>query len=164
MPRSLFPIPVFILALLAVLTCLAPAQAFLGLFSGPEALTPKDGQVSLPTAGLTDGKARFYTVTAGKTDIRFFVVQSPDGKVRAAFDACDVCFPEGKGYRQEGANMVCVNCGRRFHVSLVGEVHGGCNPAPLAIAAHNGTAVIRLADIEAGARFFETGAAGSPRS
>jgi len=164
MSRSSRLLPLLALGLLAALALVVPARAFLGFSSGPQALTPKDGQVSVSTTDLADGKARFFTVAAGKTDIRFFVVQSPDGRVRAAFDACDVCFPEGKGYRQEGENMVCVNCGRRFHVSMVGEVHGGCNPAPLPITAADGTAVIRLADIEAGASFFQPGAAGSPRS
>jgi uncharacterized membrane protein len=156
--------PILAATLLAMLALVVPVRAFLGFSSGPEVLAPKDGQVSLPASGLADGKARFYAVTTGKAEIRFFVVQSPDGRIRAAFDACDVCFPEGKGYRQEGADMVCVNCGRHFHVSMVGDVRGGCNPAPLCLATGGGQVTIVLGDIEAGAAFFQPGPSGSPRS
>ena len=81
---------------------------------------------------INDGKAHHYQVKASDgTLVTFFVLQSMDGVIRAAVDACDVCYRSGKGYVQEGQNMVCQNCGRRFAAYRINEVKGGCNPAPL---------------------------------
>ena len=63
-----------------------------------------------------DGKAHFYSYDAGGTQVKYFVLKSSDGKVRAAFDACDVCFAQKKGYQQEGDEMVCGNCGQPLPV------------------------------------------------
>ena len=86
----------------------------------------------LPVALFADGKARFYRYDDGAgVTIQYFVLKSSDGVIRAAFDACDSCWPAGKGYRQEGDEMVCNNCRRRFPSVQVNVVKGGCNPAPL---------------------------------
>ncbi len=160
MPASRFKIDgfaavAFVLRILAALFSVAqPSQAFLGIFSDTAALTPDNGAVRFPAADLANGKAHFYAVQSGNKQIRIFAVKTTDGRIRTAFDACDVCFPEKKGYRQEGDFMVCANCGRRFHVSMVGEVHGGCNPAPLASSVEGNDVRIAMADIDAGARFF----------
>jgi uncharacterized membrane protein len=58
--------------------------------------------VSFPASLFEDGKARHFEHVDGKHTIRYFVLKSSDGIVRAAFDACDVCWPAGKGYYQEG--------------------------------------------------------------
>ena len=78
-----------------------------------------------------DNKARHYAYKGQDVTIKYFILKSSDGIIRAAFDACDVCWPAGKGYYQDGDSMVCRNCGRRFASVLVNEVQGGCNPAPL---------------------------------
>ena len=157
--------PMTALCLYLVLGLAVSAPAFLGFGSGPQTVTATDGRVTLPAADLADGKARHYVLNQGGTDIRFFLVKSPDGRIRAAFDACDVCYPENKGYKQDGEAMVCVNCGRRFHTSKVGEVHGGCNPAPLAVTVSGADVVIGLADLAAGTGYFTSGGVtGGPRS
>ena len=63
--------------------------------------------------------------------MKYFVLKSSDGTVRAAFDACDVCYAQKKGYQQEGDEMVCGNCGQRFPSAQINEVEGGCNPSPI---------------------------------
>ena len=112
------------------------------------------GQVAYPVSLFDDGQARHFDFKDGDTTIRYFVIKSADGVVRAAFDACDVCWPAGKGYYQEGDAMVCRNCGRKFASNLVNEVQGGCNPAPLKRAVDNGMLVIRPDDIRSGAGYF----------
>jgi uncharacterized membrane protein len=87
--------------------------------------------------------------------IDFFVLKSHDGVLRAAFDACDVCYRERQGYRQQGDEMICVNCGQRFSSDRINEVKGGCNPAPLARNLANGNLVINEQDLRLGARYFE---------
>jgi uncharacterized membrane protein len=110
--------------------------------------------VILPAALFDDAKARHYEYRSGEMRIRYFVLKSSDGVIRAAFDACDVCWPEGKGYYQEGDNMVCRNCGKRFASVLVNEVKGGCNPAPLERRVENGKVIIPVRAIEAGGAYF----------
>jgi uncharacterized membrane protein len=83
------------------------------------------------------------------TTISYFILKSTDGVIRAAFDACDVCWPEGKGYVQDGdRSMICRNCGRRFESVKVNEVQGGCNPAPLKRAIEGDQVVIRVDDLK----------------
>lgn len=148
---------VFFLVALAVaggFIATGQARAFLGLSSGDTAVKAENGAVAIPLTEVSDGKVHFFTMDEAGKKIRFFVVKSPDGQVRAAFDACDVCYPEKKGYRAEGDFVVCVNCGRRFHLNMVGEVRGGCNPAPLTRTVAGDKLVIQAADIAAGAGFF----------
>ena len=111
-------------------------------------------QVSLPVALFEDGKARHFQHVAGDLKIKYFVLKSADGVIRAAYDACDVCWPAGKGYYQEGDDMVCRNCGRRFASVLVNEVKGGCNPAPLNRKIENGKVIIAVEDILDGRQYF----------
>ncbi len=111
-------------------------------------------QVALPASLFADGKARHFEHVAGDFRIKYFVLKSSDGVIRAAFDACDVCWPAGKGYYQEGDSMVCRNCGRRFASVLVNEVKGGCNPAPLNRQVENGKVIIEVKDILDGRQYF----------
>jgi len=111
--------------------------------------------VTFPVSLFEDGQARHFEHVDGKHTIRYFVLKSSDGIIRAAFDACDVCWPAGKGYYQEGDSMVCRNCGRRFASVLVNEVKGGCNPAPLNRALDNGKLVIQVKDIMDGRQYFD---------
>lgn len=104
-----------------------------GASSGGGQLTPENGVLKIDLASVSDGMAHHFTVKADDgTLVRFFALKSKDGVVRAAMDACDVCYRAGKGYYQEGDFMVCRNCGQKFASNRINEVKGGCNPAPLA--------------------------------
>jgi uncharacterized membrane protein len=116
--------------------------------------------VAIPVATFDDGKARYFEHRHGDLTIRYFAVKSADGVIRAAFDACDVCWRAGKGYTQDGDYMVCRNCGMRFHSNRVNEVKGGCNPAPLERRVENGRLLIRVSDITAGKGYFDFGRKG----
>ncbi|MBM3187522.1 MAG: DUF2318 domain-containing protein [Chloroflexi bacterium] len=131
----------------------ASVAATLGHDPYPE-VAAEEGVVRLPVSALADGQARHYTYMNGDQPIEFFVLQSPDGTVRAAFNACDVCFPAKRGYVQDDDHMVCMNCGRRFPVDQIGLVQGGCNPAPLAGSVVADRLVIKVSDLVQGARFF----------
>lgn len=113
-----------------------------------------DGEIRIGVGNISDGKAHYYSYKGEGSIIKFFVVQSPDGVIRAAFDACDVCFHEKKGYSQGGDFMICNNCGMKFHSSRVNVVEGGCNPAPLKREKVGEQVVIKVADILPGKRFF----------
>jgi uncharacterized membrane protein len=117
-------------------------------------LAARDGVVSVPAAGLSAGKARFYSIRNGDQWIPFFVVQGADGVVRAALDACDICFESRQGFRQEGDVMVCNACGSRFPITQINVELGGCNPVGLKAVVQGDQVTIRLTDLEAGARYF----------
>lgn len=113
------------------------------------------GQITYPVKTFQDGEARFYQYKAGDgTTIKYFIIKSSDGVIRAAFDACDVCWPEGKGYEQKGDYMVCRNCGKRFASVKVNEIKGGCNPAPLTRQVIGDLTVIKVKDILEGRQYF----------
>jgi hypothetical protein len=114
----------------------------------------EDGVAYLPVADLVGEQANFYTYQAKGKTIPFFVMRSSDGVIRAAFDACDVCFSAKKGYHQEGDEMVCNNCGSRFPSVQINEVQGGCNPSPLDRTVQGDNLIIRVTDLEAGAKYF----------
>lgn len=125
-----------------------------GIFGQHKRVKATNGEVRLSVKNIDDGDAHYYVYDGGGPDIKFFVIKSSDGVVRAAFDACDVCFPAHKGYSQEGEFMICNNCGRRFHSSQINVVEGGCNPAPLHREIVGDSLVIKVDDILPGARFF----------
>jgi uncharacterized membrane protein len=110
---------------------------------------------TFPAGLFEDGQARHFEHSDGNLTIRYFILKSSDGIIRAAFDACDVCWPAGKGYFQDGDYMVCRNCGRKFASILVNEVKGGCNPAPLNRTIQDGTVTIQIKDIMDGKKYFD---------
>ena len=64
--------------------------------STPSAVVTKDA-VTYPVSLFADGKARHFSHKIDGLTIRYFVLKSADGVIRAAFDACDVCWPANKG-------------------------------------------------------------------
>jgi uncharacterized membrane protein len=111
--------------------------------------------VTYPAAMFDNGKARHFEYkTSDGVRVRYFVMKSSDGVIRAALDACVVCWREGKGYVQDGDVMICKNCGKRFPSVKINEVTGGCNPVPLNRKVENGNVVIKAAGLEEGKKFF----------
>ena len=107
--------------------------------------------VKIPLSEISN-QAEWYE----QGEINYFVVKAQDGSIKAAFDACDVC-GGSKGYRQEGNDMVCNNCGRHFNINQLGEKNiygGGCWPGHLQSEIQGDFLVIREADINKGGYRF----------
>lgn len=120
-----------------------------------EKVKAQNGSVSIPLSAVADGKAHFYRFTDGGKNLDFFVVKGSDGAVRTAFDACDVCFREKKGYEQQGEVMICKNCNKKFAIDRIGpHAIGGCNPSYLPNSQAGGKVAISVADLKGGVRFF----------
>ncbi len=154
--------------LLLVVLAAAGVYSYFYHIPGGEALAAAPAQeakmgaaasaVTYPVTTFADGKAhQFKYKTSDGQTIRYFVLKSSDGVVRAAFDACDVCWPQNKGYYQDGDFMVCKNCGRRFQSTKVNVITGGCNPSALERTIQDGKVVIQVKHIEDGKRFFPRG-------
>ncbi len=141
---SIISTAIFLASLLLVFN----AYSFSLLGSKFKTLEPENGVLSIPIADISDGEAHYFKAKS-KNDIMvtFFVIKSSDGVIRAAIDACDVCFRSGKGYEKEGDYMVCTNCGKKFASNRINEVKGGCNPAPLKRKINGENLVISMKDI-----------------
>jgi uncharacterized membrane protein len=151
-------IPVMITVAFLVLV-LTGALLFLNRSESPTVAVSKHSEeigshITYPVSMFDNGSARYFQYKDDPINIRYFILKSSDGVIRAAFDACDVCWPSGKGYYQDGDFMVCENCGQRFSSVLINEVRGGCNPEPLARIVSGDNLIIRVEDILYGRKYF----------
>jgi uncharacterized membrane protein len=123
-----------------------------------ENVAAKDGLVVVNVSAVAPSSARHYRYRDGKTSIRFFLVRDEQNTVRAAIDACEACWREGKGYVPEstpkGTMMLCLNCGRRFPLSRIGIASGGCNPHPLKFSLEGDAVNITVQDLLLEAKYF----------
>ena len=152
MPLLVAALGVVLIVGAAIFYVFQPGVEITATASAP--IASNNTSVSFPISLFDDGKARHFEHVDGNMTIRYFILKSSDGVIRAAFDACDVCWPAGKGYYQDGDVMVCRNCGRRFASVLVNEVQGGCNPAPLNRSLENDKLIIQIKDIQQGRQYF----------
>lgn len=113
-----------------------------------------DGEIRLAVSGVSDGKVHFYTYKKSGKNINFIVRTDGSGNLSTHFDACYTCYRKKKGYRQEGTDLVCNECGLKFRLADEKWLHEGCSPVPLASRLDKGFIVIRTADLEAGERLF----------
>jgi len=116
-----------------------------------ESLIFENEEVEIEASQFDDNQARFFNVqTVNSKTIYFFVVKDKSGIYRAAANACQVCFPERKGFHQEGDEIVCNNCGNRYPIEKIATEKGGCNPGPINpnLEVRNGKIIIKQKDLE----------------
>ncbi len=142
---------------IAVLLLATHQEAFANNFTVAAVdVKPQNGLFAFPVSEFQDGKARHFNFRMSPNQsIRFFVIKSSDGVIRAAFDACEVCYRAKKGYAQQGNNMICLNCGMKFKSVKVNEVTGGCNPSALRRTVKDGKVIIDQRDLLLGAKYFQ---------
>jgi high-affinity iron transporter len=104
-------------------------------------LAVENNRVRIPLSELTDSSLHFYTAEVNGTVIRFLVIHQTNGDYVTALDACQIC--GRKGYRQEGQNIICRNCGASIYVPSIGD-HGGCNPIPVKSSVAGGEVIVDL--------------------
>jgi high-affinity iron transporter len=134
----------------AAILCIAVVLTFAAEFvyaraaaAPPEAtpLTAQQGQVRIPISEIAEGSLHFFTADVNGTSIRFLVVHKLNGEFGVALDACQICGPAG--YRQEGQNVICRNCGAAIYIPSIGE-RGGCNPIGVKSRLEAGDIVVDL--------------------
>jgi FTR1 family protein len=110
-------------------------------------------EIRIPINELADHKLHHFSVTVGATDVRLIAILDPSDTVHAAMDACLICGHQG--YYQEGANVICRNCGAAIYVPSIGMA-GGCNPIRLdpPYRAVGGTLVIQSAALAQRVKVF----------
>jgi uncharacterized membrane protein len=115
----------------------------------------RDGEyIKIPLSEISD-EAKFYTLEDGGVEINYFVVLGSDGEPRTAFDACDVC-GGSKGYRQDGTDIICNNCGKVFRIDGLGTKNrgSGCWPSYLPHEIKGDNLLIKISDITEGKHRF----------
>ena len=135
------------ISILCFFLILTSSPVLAGFFNKYDTVKPLSGEIQIPIKSVGDGEAHYFIYDGKNQTVKFFVVKSADGIIRAAFDACDVCYHAKKGYTQDGEYMVCNNCGRRFHSNRINVIQGGCNPAPLKRTERDGNLVIKVEDL-----------------
>jgi len=104
-------------------------------------LTVQNGVVRIPVSEIAQGTLHFFTADVSGSVTRFMVVRKMNGDYGVALDACQICGPAG--YRQEGQNIICRNCGAAIYIPSIGE-RGGCNPIGVKSSLENGDVVVDL--------------------
>jgi high-affinity iron transporter len=104
-----------------------------------KSLVAQNGQVTVPLSELTDSSLHFYTADVNGNVIRFVVIHKQNGDYATALDACQICGTAG--YRQEGQNVICRNCGAAIYIPSIGE-SGGCNPIAVKSRVEGGQVIV----------------------
>ena len=112
------------------------------------ALMSENGQVQVPLSDLVDSNLHYYTADVNGTLLRFVVIRKGNGDYVAALDACQIC--GWSGYRQQGQNVICRNCGAAIYVPSIGQA-GGCNPVAVKSRIDAGKIVVDLSALASSA-------------
>ena len=114
-----------------------------------------DGRVVLDVSDLEVDHVRFYRfLNTGNQEVKFFVGRDRNREIQVAFDANQLCYKRGRGYRHEDEWMVCNKCDNSFRLTTVNAGGGDCRPVPVAHQVADGQLVLREPDILAGWRYF----------
>ena len=132
------------------------AIAIIGLGLTNKTISSSQEVISIPLSEISS-EASWYEYESEKTKIKYFAVRAPDGSIKTAFDACDVCYKSRRGYSQDGDFMICNNCGNRYHINGLGTENlagGGCWPGYLENNIKDDNIMIKASDLkEGGFRF-----------
>jgi high-affinity iron transporter len=136
----------FAAAILCVLVVLSLAAEFvyaraMNAPSEAKMLAGENGQVRIPLSELNDSSLHYYAADVDNTVIRFLVIHRMNGDYATALDACQICGRQG--YRQEGQNVICRNCGAAIYIPSIGQ-SGGCNPIGVKSRVEGGDVIVDL--------------------
>jgi uncharacterized membrane protein len=119
-------------------------------------VTAENGAVKFPLEEIKE-RVHFFTYKADNTNIDFLIRTDGSGNLHAHYDACYVCYMFKKGYRVEGEDLVCIECGFKFRIAdEIWEEQRGCAPIDLQGKTEGDFFVIKAKDIERGKSLFES--------
>lgn len=113
-----------------------------------EKLTAVGNVVRIPLSEMNGTNLHFYSVDVQGSSMRFLVIRKPNGGYVTALDACQIC--GAMGFRKEGPNLICRNCGAPINTTAVG-MPGGCNPIAFASRVDDGEIVVDVSAVSAAA-------------
>ncbi len=124
-------------------------------YSDPSQTT--ENEIIIPVSEITTS-AKYYKNTIDGVTVKYFVIEGSDGQIHTAFDACDVCYHEKRGYSQDELNMVCNNCGNQYPTNGIGSENsagGACWPGYLRTSIEDGNLIIERSELVNGKYYFE---------
>ncbi len=128
--KILIIVAVLVVAAVALILNITPKKES-GKTASNEITKVIDNDIVIPVASVTETPS-FYPATIDGVDLEVIAVKASDGTLRTAFNTCQVCYSSGKGYYEvEGDQLICQNCGNRFHMDDVEVTKGGCNPVAI---------------------------------
>jgi len=142
--------------ILGGLVLAAGAAAFLTFIATSDCTTVTGAnEVVVNATAMRPGSARLFSYTddAGKR-LRFVLARGHDGKVRSVFDACSQCSAFHRGYRVDGDELICRECGNHYSVDRMTEGKASCVPVSLPHEDDSGIVRIKTADLKAGHALF----------
>ncbi|MCB1055566.1 MAG: DUF2318 domain-containing protein [Acidobacteria bacterium] len=115
----------------------------------------RDGTVRVSVADLEPKEVRFYHfLNPANQEVHFFIGRDEQGQLAVAFDANEICYKAKRGYRAEGAWVVCNKCDKSFRLAEVNAGGGGCKPVPLPFSLDGQAVVLTESDLLRGWRLF----------
>jgi len=123
--------------------------------STPTKLVSSQGDVvSIDAAGIENGGLKFFSYNVGAKSVRFFVVRTEGGELKAALDACATCYTNKMGYHADAGCVVCGYCGNRFDFDKMDKGVGGCYPIMLKSRVDGGRVVLDKKELEDAVKWF----------
>jgi len=90
-----------------------------------------DTPLTIKIASITT-QASYFPLTIDGTRMEVLAIRDSSGRVRTAFNTCQMCHGAPKAYFvQSGNEFVCQQCGQHFAVDRVESNVKGCNPYPI---------------------------------
>ncbi len=148
MLKKILLIGLLVLSILVIAGCTSTSKSPTG------AVTSDSGLIKIPLSEVNKDVKK-YNYDAQGTKVTYFAVKGSDGKVRTAFDACDVC-GGSQGYYQTGGDITCRKCGKVFRIDGLGTKNKGygCWPSFLSHEIKNDYVIIKTTEIAAGKHRF----------
>jgi uncharacterized membrane protein len=138
----------FVLIILALCSCSSQAPKY-------PVLKADGGIVKIPVKAVSDGRAHFYSFQSSGKIINFIVRTDDAGVLHSCFDACYTCYKFKKGYRVDGQDIVCNECGTKFRLTdKEFKDVGACAPITLPGKIQGDFFVISASDLSRGERLF----------
>ena len=147
------------LGLFIVIVILALVLRFAGPENDSDYSTPYEiiGDNLVFPASQVSTSAKYFQYDSNGKDVKFFAVKGSDGDIHTAFDACDVCYDQERGYQQQGSQMMCRACKNKYSTNSIGTANKGTNcwPGYLERSIEGSDVVISLSELERGqGRYF----------
>jgi len=140
----------------AIFVCMSISlgNAFFWSSDDPENVRAENGTVTLDTSKIGKGEMKRYRYQEGGNTVVFLLLRDNQGVLRAAMDACEVCWHAEKGYGMKKGFLACINCGMEFALNRIGQLRGGCNPYPFSFTHENEQFSVATQELMTGVRFF----------
>jgi uncharacterized membrane protein len=111
--------------------------------------------VNVPISDLRPGDAEFasYQDRAGNK-IRFLLTRDSNGRIHAAFDACQHCYAFRRGYAVSHGELICKFCGNHYKLEAMDSGVASCIPVKLSFQIAGHVAKIMAAELQRGRQLF----------